>query len=342
MSRNLSFLFSFLIQLSIVTLPLSANAGTPTVYVDPPSKTVLLIGETFPVNVTVTNVSLLCAWEFQICYNSGILNASNWTPGPVFTSPGVLIFNQSWTDNYNATHGLIHIVCTLVGQGMFSGTTTLATVYFKVKSYGTTVLHLQNTSLLDNSSPFPLEIPHTTADGTVYAGSTSHELAVTNVTPEKTVVGLGYLTRINVTVANSGNVNETFNITLKNDTTTVGAQTVYNLPNGSSTTLTLVWNTTGFSYGNYTVTAYATPVPGETHIEDNTLTSTVPVMIGMPGDVVSPFGVIDMKDIGTVAKRFGTTPSAPLWDSNADIDGSGKVDMKDIGTVAKNFGKRYP
>jgi hypothetical protein len=43
-----------------------------------------------------------------------------------------------------------------------------------------------------------------------------------------------------------------------------------------------------------------------------------------------------------VAKRFGTTPSAPLWDPNADINGDGKVDMKDIAAVAKNFGKHYP
>jgi hypothetical protein len=148
----------------------SVQAGTPTVYIDPPSRTGLLVGGTFPVNVTVAGVNLLFAWEFQIYYNSRILNASSWNPGSVFTSPGVITFNQSWTDNYNATHGLVDIVCTFVGQGTFNGTTTLATVYFKVKSFGTTALHLQNTSLLDNSTPFPQEIPHTTTDGTVNAG----------------------------------------------------------------------------------------------------------------------------------------------------------------------------
>jgi hypothetical protein len=156
--------------MSILILPSSVKAATPTVYIDPPSKTVLQTGETFPVNVTVAGVKLLFAWEYQICYNSGILNASNWTPGPEFTSPGVTIFDQIWTDDYNATHGLIDIVCTLIGQNTFNGTTTLATLYFTVKSLGTTALHLQNTSLLDNSDPFPQEIPHTTTDGTVNAG----------------------------------------------------------------------------------------------------------------------------------------------------------------------------
>lgn len=62
----------------------------------------------------------------------------------------------------------------------------------------------------------------------------------------------------------------------------------------------------------------------------------------LPGDVVSPFGVVDMKDVAYVAKRFGTNPSSPLWDPIADFDSSGKVDMKDIAVVARNFGMHDP
>ena len=61
----------------------------------------------------------------------------------------------------------------------------------------------------------------------------------------------------------------------------------------------------------------------------------------IPGDVNGDFKV-DMKDIGYVAKRFGITPTSPLWDPNADINDDGKIDMKDIGTAAKNFGQHYP
>jgi hypothetical protein len=173
---NLSLLSSFLICLSILILPSSAQAGTPTVYVDPSSITGVLIGSTFPVNVTVGDVNLLFAWEFQIYYDHGILNASNWTPGPAFTSPDVVTFNQTWSDNYNATYGLIDIVCTLMGQNTFNGTATLATLYFTVKSLGTTPLYLQNTSLLDNSTPFPQGIPHTTVGGTVYTSTIAGDL----------------------------------------------------------------------------------------------------------------------------------------------------------------------
>lgn len=56
---------------------------------------------------------------------------------------------------------------------------------------------------------------------------------------------------------------------------------------------------------------------------------------------------VDMKDVATVAKAFGSSPGDPKWDPSADITGpvplvpDGKVDMRDIGLVAKNFGRKY-
>ncbi len=70
------------------------------------------------------------------------------------------------------------------------------------------------------------------ADGKVYVGSRDyniyafgppiHDVAVTNVTPSKTVVGQGYSMKINVTVENQGDLPETFNVTTYygNDTIT--------------------------------------------------------------------------------------------------------------------------
>jgi hypothetical protein len=48
----------------------------------------------------------------------------------------------------------------------------------------------------------------------------------------------------------------------------VGRYVVINLLNGTSTTISFVWNTTSFAAEN--LTAYAAPVPGETEISDNT------------------------------------------------------------------------
>jgi hypothetical protein len=96
-----------------------------------------------------------------------------------------------------------------------------------------------------------------------------HDVAVTNVASSKTVVGQGFSATINVTVANQGGQTETFNVTAYANATVIGLENV-TLTAGSSATVTFTWDTTGFTKGNYTISAYAWPVPGETNTVDNT------------------------------------------------------------------------
>jgi hypothetical protein len=62
------------------------------------------------------------------------------------------------------------------------------------------------------------------------------------------------------------------------------------------------------------------------------------IAASLTGDINGD-GVVDMKDVGYVARRFGIDPASPLWDPNADVVSDGKIDMKDIGTVARHFGE---
>jgi hypothetical protein len=171
------------------------------------------------------------------------------------------------------------------------------------------------------------------------------DLAVTNVAA-KTIVGQEYPLTGNVTVANQGEFSGTSNVTVYlnqgyvNQTIIATFQNV-TLASGSSISLNFTKNAT-ILIGNYTLSAYVQPVAYETDTMNNNFTSPIAIMVGIPGDIVSPFGVVDMKDVAYVAKRFGTLPGAPLWDEIADLNSSGKVDMKDIAIVAKNFGQHYP
>jgi hypothetical protein len=76
------------------------------------------------------------------------------------------------------------------------------------------------------------------------------------------------------------------------------------------------WNTTGFAKGNYTLSAYAWPVPGETDISDNNFTGGW-VFVSMVGDLTGgsanvwdfvPDGKCDGKDVSVLAKCFGSIP----------------------------------
>jgi uncharacterized protein (DUF2141 family) len=58
------------------------------------------------------------------------------------------------------------------------------------------------------------------------------------------------------------------------------------------------------------------------------------------GDVNAD-GKVDMKDVGIVARAFGSSAGKPNWDSLVDLNGDNKVDMRDVGIVCSNFGINY-
>jgi hypothetical protein len=180
------------------------------------------------------------------------------------------------------------------------------------------------------------------ANVTVNIGT--HDVAVTNVASSKTVVGQGFNANITVTVADQGNYTETFNVTAYANTTSVASQNV-TLASGTSTTLTFTWNTTGFAYGNYTLSAYAWPVPGETNTANNNCTGGW-VIVSIPCDITGPKGwpdgTVNMRDIALVARAFGSMPGSSNWNPNADFNNDGRIDMKDIALIARHFGSTDP
>lgn len=200
-------------------------------------------------------------------------------------------------------------------------------VYGQPGSYNVTLTVIDNNGLWGSISSI------------INVRTTIHDVAVTGILPYKNVASNNTVTSINITAANQGDAIETFNVTLYANTTAIGTRTL-SLTNGSSTTLTFTWNTTGFACGNYTISASATSVPSETDNTDNTLTGSS-VYVGIEGDLNAD-GRVDMKDVSYVARRFMCISSDPLWDSVADVNGDGKIDMKDISTVARHFGERYP
>jgi ABC-type transport system substrate-binding protein len=172
------------------------------------------------------------------------------------------------------------------------------------------------------------------------AGVYNHyEIAASAVAASKTVVGQDYPTSVAIAVENQGNFTETFNVTLYANTTIVETTEV-TLTSGNSTTLDFTWNTSGFAFGNYSISAYVTPVEGETLAEDNTFVDGV-VTVVLAGDL-NDDGIVDYRDINRVARMFGKTPGSPQWDPNSDIIEDGIIDYRDINVPSRNYGKTRP
>jgi hypothetical protein len=179
-----------------------------------------------------------------------------------------------------------------------------------------------------------------------------HDVAVTNVQKLKTVVGKGLSCKVDVTLKNLGWYTETFDVIgwVYITPPALGFQTlsVVNLLPSETRTVTLVWDTSGWSYGNYTMGAVAATVPGETNTRNNWYSDDW-IIVAMVGDITGPKGVpdgrVNMYDVALFAAAFDSKPGNPHWNPNCDITGrtpglpDGRVDMYDVGLLASMFGK---
>ena len=176
-------------------------------------------------------------------------------------------------------------------------------------------------------------------DFNIYQGI--HDIAVTDARSHKTIVCQGYDFYINVTVENQGNFTETFNVTAYANTTIISTLTDITLSSGNNTTLTFIWNITNFAKGNYTVSANATIVSGETDTADNICIDGT-VRVNMAGDVAPEYGLVDIVDVVYVAIHFGAEKGQPQYEPNADINDDDIIDIVDIVIVALHFGETDP
>jgi hypothetical protein len=176
-----------------------------------------------------------------------------------------------------------------------------------------------------NQDNYPLMTPHT-----------PHDLVVIHSTTSRTVVGQGSSLNINATVANRGDYTENFNVTAYANTTIIASQNV-TLPAGNSATVTFTWNTAGFAKGNYSISAYAWPVPGECDTADNTFIDGT-VQVAIPGDLNGD-GSVDGSDFFILLQAWGTTPPS---DPRADPNDDGSVDGSDFFILLQNWGNSDP
>jgi hypothetical protein len=184
----------------------------------------------------------------------------------------------------------------------------------------------------NNTDHYPLMKPWPLAAG--------HCVAVISVVAAKIVIGQGFNCSLTVCAGDNGEYSESFSVTAYANITGIGTRQVNGLNASCQMVLTFAWNTADLAYGNYTVSAYAQPVAGQTDVSGNGFTlGTVKVTI--PGDVNGDFKV-GLPDLVLLAQAYGSKPSNNNWNSNADIDGNNVAGLSDLVTLAQHYGQHYP
>jgi hypothetical protein len=207
-------------------------------------------------------------------------------------------------------------------------------------SMGETNLDFQMAYVLTNLTDFDgNRVFHDRLNATVTLDSVLHDVAVTNATLLKTVVGEGYLMSIGVTVANLGSVSEDFLLTVYANASVIDSQTI-SLASANFSTVNFVRNTTGFARGHYTIEAVAEAVLGETNTTDNMYVGGL-LTVTILGDVDGN-GKVELLDLVRLATALGSQVGQPKWNPNADIDDNGVVNQIDLSILAHHYGQPFP
>jgi len=222
----------------------ATESFTVTAYASPSNSTKLLVlppyvvneslapGMTFAINASVANVVNLGMWQISLYFDPAVLNCTgaSYPSDHVFAGKSYLPVDPV-IDNVG---GSVMYGCCILGMDTFSGNGTLCQIEFKVMSRGYSTLVFSRPYGLDTlmESPEGLIEPVTLQDGYF-----DNREAPPPLPPE---------------------------------VYKIGTITVTNLPLGARITLTFTWNTTGVIPKDYRIWAYASPVQGETDIDDNT------------------------------------------------------------------------
>lgn len=156
-------MFLIIFTISMVTASITmyggvaaATPGSTKLSVDPPVVSDIPVGDSFSVNVTVIDVEDLFQFQVALTWDPAVLTATNFEVYPPFT--------YSWPSAIGPYY--VAVSYSMVGGtplgGGFHGSQPIFRVDFKVKAMGASLLHLEQTKLVN---PGGATLPHELVDG---------------------------------------------------------------------------------------------------------------------------------------------------------------------------------
>jgi hypothetical protein len=295
-------------------------------------------GLSFTVTVRITKPINMWSFNFNMSWDPSLVeyvSHSVYVPQNTYYW-GVLFSPAAVThDTVDPLAGTYWIAASSSGSAEpYNRDGTVFNMTFHAIGAGTCYLDIPSSELKNKAGG---QITHVRWVSTVEVGAGVHDVAVKAITPLGTLIGQGYKTKINVTIANEGTFAESFNCTVYANGTAIANFTVTALAGLAEAQYTATWTTTGWDFGDYSLSANATALDGETDLLDNSLTEGW-ISVTLPGDVEGD-GDVDIFDIVKIAGAYGSKLGQPKYDANCDVDKDGDVDIFDVVLAANNYGR---
>lgn len=304
-----------------------------------PKITEVKAGQTFAIEVNITNVEDLTEFSIKIYWNTTLLQYINHTvtvpkesnPGGILYSPATITKNK-----VNETEGSCWVSAKSETSAYpFSGSGTAFRIFFTAQINGSTALQISSSNLTDS---YLRSIPHIRLNGIIEIAPGTHDVAIANITPISKIVGIGYNAIINVTLENKGTFPENFTITLYANDTIIDT-IIIQVNSNKSRIVTILWDTTGWNKGNYTLKVQAEILQEENNTADNILSEGY-VFLTIPGDVDGDRDV-DIYDFVKIASIYGSVKGDANYKPEKDINSSGNIDIYDVVICGAHYGQNW-
>ena len=344
--RSIIPILVFLMMSCIWAVILPANPSPTAELSISPAQSSLAASSSLTVNVTLTNVVNLNAWQINVTFNPAMLAYYNMTvpsddllQSNVNGNSGLDVYFSNKVGWIDAFEGLDDPTLGISGSG------TLCQITFNASQPGVSGVNFAQvnanppipgtTALLDNSQPSPKTIPFSAVGGDVTVTSSGFKNNAYQFTKNGTAYTVSFYTNSTVSNAIYNNTAGVIAFSLTDPAGSTGSCTT-SIPEA-------LMNGTFWIFVNGVHTPYSTSGDGANenpYLSYNQTTARINIFRPIPEDI-GDYGIVNMKDIALVARAFGSTPSSPNWNPAADVNGDGVVNMKDVALVARDFGETY-
>jgi hypothetical protein len=242
-----------------VTFPVTVVAPGFTVAVSTSVETVPVSGSS-TINVTIANNGLVLNGNITVVMQ---FSSNNLSPLPVINPPTTIVILTSTLQTSTMTVTIT------------TGSTTPPGNYLLTVTASCTSSSL-NSKLPCNSTPSTVTA---TMLLIVIETTSPHDLSVYSATPNLSSATVGSMINITIVVVNNGKLAENATIQAIVADQTIGSKNVTDLAPGQNVTITIPWNTSGFSPGAYMIGGKVLTVAGETNTSNNLLRYATPVTL---------------------------------------------------------------
>ena len=304
------------------------------------------------VHVAVTDVDDLYAWEFQLNYNSSMLD---------LTSTSIVTggLNEPTYTYYNLTdetNGHLWFAASTIHPtttGVSYSEHAIIELRFRTLAVGTSSLDLYGTRLSDSHiNP----IAHDTVNGSIIVDHGEIDLTIMNIAildhgcsiyaNDTYANGTEYFYPVEVTIHNSGTVDvDAFYVKLEaywingSLTESFAEMLVPSLAAGASETanFTDVFSPSHTGLYRLTATVDSRDEIVETYEDNNSLVRDN-IRVTVMGDI-SGNQVVNILDAVTMSLAWNANETSPHWNIRADINHDGHIDILDGARMGLNWGK---